>query len=153
MWLWSGSWPGEVGEQNITKMGFSDSTWRSPNLAATSGALAHALETRSHTNFTCLYFAERYSAVNLRYFSWMITPKAPLTPPEGHILICQHLHPLFLHDIHDHITEVLGNDILSRNAVISTLIYDTDGPTSEIENTINCRTHIVTPGLIQGSNK
>ena len=47
-------------------------------------------------------YIEWYSAVNLRYSSWMITPKVPLTPSEGHILIHRHLHPLFLHDVHDY---------------------------------------------------
>ena len=51
-------------------------------------------------------------------------PEGTLDTPEGHILIRRHLHPLFLHDVHDYIIEGLGNYILSRNTVISTLIYD-----------------------------
>ena len=48
-------------------------------------------------------------------------PEGTLAYPEGHILIRWHLHPLFLHDVHDYIAEGLGNDMLSRNTVI--LIY------------------------------
>ena len=49
-------------------------------------------------------------------------PEGTLDTPERHILIRWDLHPLFLHDIYDYIIEGLGNDILSRNTVVSTLI-------------------------------
>ena len=53
--------------------------------------------------------------------------------PEGHILIRRHLHPLLLHDVLDYIIEDLGNDTLSRNTVISTLIYDNGSMWAELE--------------------
>ena len=65
-----------------TREEFSDSAWRSPNLAvASDSAPAHALESRSHVAFTRLYFVELYSA-NLCYFLWIITPKVPMTLPK-----------------------------------------------------------------------
>ena len=58
--------------------------------------------------------------------------KGTLDTPEGLILIRRHL-PLFLHDVHDYIIEGLGNDILSRNTVISTLMDDNEFMWAELE--------------------
>ena len=55
-----------------------------------------------------------------------------LDTPEGHILIHRH-PPLFLHGVHDYIIEGLGTNILSRNTVISTLIYDNGSMWAELE--------------------
>ena len=38
-------------------------------------------------------------------------PVGTLDTPEGHILICQHLRPLFPHDVHDYIIEGIAKAV------------------------------------------